>query len=419
MANINRIGVLSACIVLGLAQWSVASDMVFHTTEDLLDYALTHNAQLQHKHALYEAALQQPKVLGSLADPMVGVRFNGTPAKVDTADFDQKRYVAAQAFPFFGKRSHLKQLGKGQAHSAYIAYVQERNKLILSILKTAYAYYLNEEQVEITKKNKAILENLITIAEVKYQTGLGLQANVLKAKVAKDKLEVELLALAHHKTIILETLKQLLQVPTDVIHIKSTYPEPVESVAQLEPDYDAWVAQTLAMQQTQAMLDVATRKLRVKKDRYLPNFTTQVEYWDNNEMDNQYGAQVMMSVPWITGKNSASVKNAKKQHIASQYSLDEMRAKVRRDLTTLISEIERTRNTIQIYDRSLLKHARLALSNFQKAFEVNKASFIDYFEAEQTLFQTEKQYAMHKNRYFTALATLKWQFEQGELPDEK
>lgn len=403
-------------VLIGLSQNIISSEMMFQSTHELIEYGLKHNTQLKSKQEIWKAALEEAKSLGRLQDPMVGVRLNGSPSKRDGAAFDQKRYIAAQSFPFFGKRAHLSQLGKEKANLAYITYLQDKNQLALSIIQTVYSYYLNEDLTRITYKNKVILDNLINITDIKYQAGSGLQANVLKAKVAKDKFEEELLSLSHQKTLILESLKQLLNISAASIALQSTYPD--EKLADAKNISDDWVNDTLTIQQAEATRTISNSKLVIEKDRYLPNFSVQVEYWDNASMDNQFGGQFMMTVPWFNSKNSAVIDEARYQKQASDATLEDMRAKVRTQLRTLVSEIQTTGKVLRLYEDSSLKHARLALSNFQKAFEVDEASFIDYFSAEQTVFQLEKHYAIQKNRYFTALAALKWQFEKGELPDE-
>lgn len=403
-------------VLMWVSHYVLATDIVFQSTDELIDYGIRHNAQLQSKQARWKSQQEQPTLLGSLPDPMVGIRLNGSPSKTEGASFDQKRYLASQSFPFFGERDHLNQLGKERENSAYLSYLQEKNQVIVSLLQTAYAYYLNEELSFITHKNKAVLENLIRIADVKYQAGVGLQANVLQAKVEKDKCEEELLVLSHQKTLILETLKQHLNVPTASIMLRGTYPD-----KPLLLPYNAietWVPDTLTIQQAEAQFAISQRKLIVEKDRYLPDFLTQVEVWDNSATDTQVGGQLMMTVPWGNPKNSASVNEAIYQSQASEAALEAVNANVHAQLTTLVSEIQTTDKLLQLYDDSLLKHARLAFSNFQKAFEVDNASFIEYFEAEQTVFMLEKNDAIYKNRYFTALATLMWQFEEGDLPHE-
>ena len=118
-----------ACLfaLIGLSQSIMGSEIVFQSTDELIEYGLRHNAQLHSKQALWKAALEQPKSMGSLPDPMIGVRLNGSPSKTDGKPFDQTRYVASQSFPFLGELSHLNQLGKQKAELAYIANLQEKN----------------------------------------------------------------------------------------------------------------------------------------------------------------------------------------------------------------------------------------------------------------------------------------------------
>lgn len=417
--NLIQKRLASLFIVVGLSHGIMGSEIIFRSTDELIDYGIRHNAQLQSKQALWQAELTKPKALSGLPDPMIGVRLNGSPSKTEGSSFDQKRYLASQRFPFFGTLSHLNQLGEKQAESAYLSYLQEQNQLTLSILQTVYNYFLNQDLIAITTKNKIVLENMINIADINYQAGRGLQANVLKAKVEKDKLEADLLLLSHQKTMILESLKQRLTIPTASVTLQATYPvQPTLNTDSAIPSIDSWVNDTLAIRQADAMLDISDSRLTVEKDRYLPHFSTQVEYWNNAGTDNQFSGQVMMTVPWFNSKNSASVDEASHQQQASKASLEDIKTKLHTRIVTLISEIQTTDKTLQLYDGSLLKQARLALSNFQTAFEVDKASFIDYFEAQQTVFQLEKHYAMQKNRYFTALADLTWQFEKGELPND-
>ena len=127
--NTKRKWLASLFVLIGLSQSMLASEIVFQSTHELVEYSLRHNAQLQSKHALWKAAMEQPNTLGSLPDPMVGVRLNGSPSKTEAHSFDQKRYVASQSFPFFGERSHLQQLGKDKSASAYLTYLQEKNQL--------------------------------------------------------------------------------------------------------------------------------------------------------------------------------------------------------------------------------------------------------------------------------------------------
>ena len=156
--------------------------------------------------------------------------------------------------------------------------------------------------------------------------------------------------------------------------------------------------------------------VQVEKDRFLPNFSAQIEYWDNAGMDNQYGGQVMMTLPWFNAKNKSSLAEAQKRLESSDYTLQESVNRVHSQLVSLVSDINTTQQKIGLYENQLLRDGRLSMSNFKQSFEVDKASFIDYFEAEETLIQLEMKYAVLRKNYFTQLAALRWQFEKGELP---
>lgn len=408
---------LLVAIFLSLSHQVTATTLIFNSIDDIVHYGIQHNSGLKAQRLQWESSKELPQKLGSLQDPMVGVRLNGSPAKNSDYAFDQKRYVLNQSFPFFGELSHLKALGNSKTTVAYIDFLLTQNKVVFSIESLVYKLQLNKELVAITQKNKDILTQLANIADVKYQAGLGLQANVLKAHVSKGKLDEELLSLNHQYTVLMEHLKKSLNVSPSIDITLAIEVELSNNERLPAPNQD-WVLESLIVQKSEAMKHSMESKVRVEKDRFLPNFSAQVEVWDNSGMENQYGGQVMMTVPWFNSKNSASLAEAEKLFESSQHSLQESINGIQSTLVSLVSDINTTHMKIVLYDTQLLRDARLSLSNFQKSFEVDKASFIDYFEAEQTLFHLEKKHAVLKNNYYTKLSALKWQFEKGELPND-
>lgn len=413
----KQLWLLIVAILLSLSPQVTATTVTFNSIEELTHYGIQHNAQLKAQLFQWDSSKELSQKLGSLSDPVVGVRLNGGPAKNSDYTVDQKRYLLKQSFPFWGELSHLKELGHSKETVAYIEYLLTQNKIIFSIESLAYKLILNDELITITKKNKGILTQVANIADVKYQSGLGIQANVLKAHVSEGKLEEELLSLNHHHTVLMEQLKKMLNISstTDItLDIKAP---PFSDLLLLTPSND-WSLKSLVVQKSEAMKNSKESKVQVEKDRYLPNFSAQMEYWDNAGMDNQYGGQVMMTVPWFNSKNSASLRESEKLFESSQHALQESINGVQSMLVSLVSDINTTSKKIRLYETKLLKDARLSLSNFQKSFEVDKASFIDYFESEQTVFQLEKKHAVLKSNYYIQLSALKWQFEKGELPNE-
>ena len=413
----KQLWLLLVAMLLSLSPPVTATTLTFNSLDEVIHYGVQHSPQLKAQRLQWESSKSLPKKLGSLSDPMLGVRLNGTPAKNSAYTVDQKRYLLKQSFPFWGELAHLKELGDSKVTIAYLEFLLTQNKIVFSIESLVYKLLLNDELTDITKKNKAILTQLANIADVKYQAGLGLQANVLKAQVSKGKLDEELLSLNHQRLVLVEQLKKMLNVPPTT-NIRFAIEEPTVLNDRLPTPNQDWTNKSLVVQKADAMKSSKQSAVQVEKDRYKPNFSAQVEVWDNSGMDNQYGGQIMMTVPWFNVKNSASLTEAEKQFESSQNSLQDSTNSIRSMLVSLVSDITTTHKKILLYEKQLLKDAKLSLSNFQKSYEVDKASFIDYFEAEQTVFQLEKKHAILKNRYSTQLSALKWQFEKGELPNE-
>lgn len=411
----KHIGLYIVTIILSLSGQLSASEHTFNSVEDLVVYGLKNNTELQAQQHKWEAAGQLPKKLSRLSDPMVGVRLNGNPAKNPAYTVDQKRYIIQQTFPF---SLGLKQLGKTKEATAYLNYLIERNNLIISIQNTYYQLILNQDLVRIIEKNKAIMTRMFGIADVKYQSGQGLQANVIKTQIALSKLDEQYIWLRHQKIKLNEALKQRLSLPFDsIVTVPLNYSLPVKTISTSPTP--KWLENALSVKKSKSISEEAKKQLSVEKSRYLPKVSAQLEYWDNSGMEDQTAGQVMMSIPWITGKNLAAVREAKQLKLAKDATNQDVESDVMRQLTSLVSEINATAEILKLYETRLLRDAALSFSNYSQAFEVDKASFIDYFDAEKTLFEIEKDYAVLKNQYHRKLIELKWQFEEGEIPYEK
>jgi len=285
----------------------------------------------------------------------------------------------------------------------------QQSKVTLSLKTLTYQLILTDQLIAIIDKNASNISQIITITDTKYRSGIGLQAHVLQAKIAEGKLTIERLSLAHQRRTLLVAIQTALSLdPEDVADINIAYPKKIKErplPSQIQ------IKNSLISQKQDAIVDNTKATLQVKQDAYLPQFSAQVEYWNNSMMDNQYGGQVMMSVPWGNPKNEASIIAATQKRYAEEKRQQDLLNNETYLVSTLISELTTTVQKIQIYDSVLLRDASLAFQNVQHAFAVNKASFTDYFEAEKTLFQLEKEHALLQNQYHTRLAELESRFQ--------
>lgn len=410
-----KISVAIGCLVFMGSSELIASPVTVNTVDDAVQYGLIHNPLLKSQKYKLNASRELPVKLGSLVDPKIGLRLNGSPAKNSSYDVDQKRYFIGQSFPFLGELGRKQKLGEMKSSLEELNYTMSENNLIFQIEKTYYNLVLTKSLIRITEKNRDVLKKMVNIADVKYQSGSGIQGNVLKAEVTKDKLDEQLFNLQLREVQLNATFSQLLGLsPSENMAVSLNYTAAIEVI--ISTPNQAWVDTTLHVRRADIAKDLSNQKKRVEEDRYLPNFSAQVEYWDNSGMNNQYGGQIGMTFPWLNGKNAAATKEAKWMALSSIELRKNSENISASQLKSLVSEINTMVKTIQLYENSLLKNAELSLNSFQKAYEVDQVSFIDYFEAEKMLFGIEMDYEKLLNRYHTLRAILNSYYEKGGLP---
>jgi outer membrane protein, heavy metal efflux system len=406
---------LAVLLFLAIPTW--ASTVHIGSAQDAIQYGFENNPRFKATQYQLKAAGELPRILGSWDDPMIGVRINGVPAKNTAFDADQKRYSLNQKLPFLGKTSHKRQLGKLQLDIAQIEYYQWENKLRNDI-QTAYnQLVLNQEMTRITQQNKDLVQNMARIADVKYRSGSGIRGNVLKADITRGRLEEQLLVLAHQNTLYLEKLAQLMGLESaENITVSLNYTQTVAPISDTLSH--RWQDQTLMAQKVHAQSRTLSQKNTIASDLYKPDFTVQFEAWDNPGMKNQSAAQLNMNLPWLFAKNrglnAQAVWMEKSADVLEKEAVNGSGAQVR----TLISDINTTVNIIHLYESSLLKNGSLSFSSFQKAYEVDQVSFVDFFESEKMLYSLEMDYAQLLNKYHNSIAMLESYFEKGVLPNE-
>jgi outer membrane protein, heavy metal efflux system len=399
------------CILMS-GNFLMAANVSINSVDDAVRFGLANNPMIKSQAQVLKSKKNIPKKMGSLNDPKIGLRFNGAPAKNANYSFDQQRVFVNQSFPFLGKLDHKNELGKKEVSISELDFDMAKNEVEVSIKSLCYTLILNKTLIGIAEKNDRVLENIINIADIKYRSGKTLQANVLKARVTKGKLEEKIFQLSHQNLMLKEQLKKWLGVSEgNQVSIELRYPKPIKLA--ISTVNTAIVSDTLAVKRAIAIKNRADHLLQVEKDRYLPDFSAQMEYWNNSGMDNQYAGQIAMTLPWFSSKNGASVKEAELLRGSKSSQIIDIRNLIRSSLVTMLSDLKTTQATVELYEKTILKNAELSLSSFQKAFEVDKASFLDYFESEKTLFSLEMDYAKLVNRKYILQAKIDTLFGKG------
>src|SRR5436309_8293832 len=171
------------------------------------------NPEIRGARFRFEAATKRPSQVGTLPEPKltlanVGV---GQPfSRLHVSEFAYRGIGFAQEIPFPGK------LGLAAEEAEREADGERQNYRSILLEKTAqlktayYDWYFVTKSIEITAKNRDLLDRLEQIARARYAVGKGIQPDVLKAQVEVSGLAQQIELLAQKKLLAEARIRSLL-----------------------------------------------------------------------------------------------------------------------------------------------------------------------------------------------------------------
>lgn len=156
-----------------------------------LDQVVERNQEVLAAQKEWEAARERIRTARSFADPMVGVDF----MRMDSTGFDdvdETEIMLSQRLPWYGQRRARADTASLLADAAGFRYLEVVRNTRAKVTKAYWNLWLARRTVSIYEENRELLHAFAEIAEARYESGVGIQADLLKAHVALAELESEL-----------------------------------------------------------------------------------------------------------------------------------------------------------------------------------------------------------------------------------
>ncbi|MFT6275063.1 MAG: outer membrane protein TolC [Halioglobus sp.] len=416
--------VIAIAVVLFVAPyvWGVSgtNEGAFLTERAATAYALQDNPGLAAMQLRYEALLDVPSQVGALPDPMINLNAMNFPT--DTFDRDQEPMTQlqigfSQIFPFPGKLSLKEDAASFDAVAAGYSVDEMRVQLGKSVrTKWWQIYYLDRASDTLTK-NKNLLRQFISVASTKYETGKGLQQDILLAQLELSKLmdrDIQLVALRRHQVIQLNTLMG--RPASDHISLTNNVPLKMANILSEVDLYEIAESIRPTIKERETRVDAARSRLDLaKKDQY-PDFMLGVTYGDRTG-DNplfQGGSRadflsvmVGVKVPLYSGRKQSKAISQKTSELArSRYALIDERGLVRAAISAAITDYRKSQEQFELYGAGIIPQARQTVQSMLAAYQVSEVDFLNLVRSQMTLFNYELQYWKALSEAKQALARL-------------
>jgi outer membrane protein, heavy metal efflux system len=402
--------VIAIYVTIALASTAFAQEPPPVTSlQSLMDQLENNNPEIRAARFRFEAATKRPSQVGALPEPKltlanVGV---GQPfSRLNVSEFAYRGIGLAQEIPFPGKLGLAAEEARREADSErqnYRSIVLEK----ASQLKSAYYdWFFATKSIEITTKNRDLLDRLEQIARARYAVGKGIQPDVLKAQVEVSGLVQQLEVLEQKKLLTEARIRSLLNSelplgrPADIQ--QTPMPLKLESILQMVE------AQSPRLQSEQAM--VQSRAVGIDRSRreYRPDFNVAFQWQHTaSQFPDYYMATAEIKLPVYFGRKQrlgveeaeARFQEARENYKAAHQDL--VFAAKDKYFTAMTSE-----KLLALFQSGIIPQSSTALESALSGYEVGNVDFLTLLNNAITLLNYEMQYYQELTKHEQALAEL-------------
>jgi cobalt-zinc-cadmium efflux system outer membrane protein len=374
---------------------------------DLVRQALAGNPRLEAAVQRARAAEKAVPQAGAPPDPQLSFGLMNVP--ISSFSFEQepmtgKLISLMQRFPFPGKLALSESMARSEAAAVGFQREEVRNQVVQAVKKAYYDLYLVDRARETVERNKALMEQIVQVAETKYATGSGLQQDVLRAQVELSKLDDDLLMWRERRQAVTARLNALLDRP------------PASPLGPTSPDLDLPSAdpRLLTPEEVEARrplllawkerLGKSETAVRLARRGEWPDFTVGAGYTQRDNLSNgMFGhdfvtATISLNIPlFFKRKQGARVAEKELDRLAVAAEAADARAVVLAEVESSRAALDRNRQRVELYRGGILLQARQSLQSAEAGYEVGKVDFL-------TLLNNWMLVQNYELQYFSALA---------------
>jgi len=227
---------LSALVVLWV--WLPAAAEPVLKIDQLVTEALEQNPEITAARKRHDAAREKIPQAGALDDPMLGFGIINLPSDFDfdAEDMTMKEVSVSQKFPFPGKRPLLRAMAAEEAEAVSAEVERTANQVVNTVKQAFYDLSHVYRAMEVTRRNKAILEDFSRITQTRYSVGQGIQEDVIRVQVDISRMVDELIMLEQKKKALEAKLNFLLKMNMPIFFKSKQERKVAETLAELQAD---------------------------------------------------------------------------------------------------------------------------------------------------------------------------------------
>jgi cobalt-zinc-cadmium efflux system outer membrane protein len=353
--------------------------------DSLVEEALHNNREILAAQKRYEAALQKPGQAAALPDPTVsfGYTSNGGPwpvAGIGSAATSNAGIAFSQEVPFPGKRRLRGQIAAREADAEFQQYLAVRLNVVSRLKQAYHELHHATVSIEFVHRYQDLLRNILRISEARYSVGRAAQQDIFKAQTQFSIFQAQLLRFQQERSTKEIEINALLDRPrggrieTPGEMTAGVIPEPLDDLLARASTRSPVIAREReTVERNQLAADLA------RKD-YYPDYTVSGGYYNQGGMPPMWQFRVDFKLPaWFWHKQHAAVAEHEFTATEARHTYEAADISVEAGIREEYAAAETARKLIDLYEKSVIPEAQLALESSMASYETGTLDFLSLF----------------------------------------
>ncbi len=402
-------------------------DSVF---DRLVAEALAGSPTITQKQAAARAAVLRIRPAGSLPDPVftAGVMNLQMPGfQFNSSDFTEVDAELSQELPWPGTLGARSKAARALAAVVRADEGSTRRNIVDAMAMAYYRLQYALTALETIRRQLALLDAAVQLSTTRYATGSAPQSDPLQAKLARDRLSSEALALESDRVSALAAVNALRNhAPHDSLAIPLLDATRTRAGLANLPAIDS--LQSLALRNhprlaaRQASLDQASEMIRVERFGSRPDFTLMVRYGyrpvvAGYNFPDFFSAAVGIRLPiWASRKQNRLADAARSDSSAAAVDLNSTALDLTRDVTETVARVQAAQQRLILLVDHILPTAQGTVESVLRSYQVGRAEFLTLLSVEDARYRAELEAAAVAAEYQTQLVMLRQLTAEESLP---
>jgi outer membrane protein TolC len=393
--------------------------------DHLIAEALQNNPEVRAARNEHEAALQRISPAGALDDPMIEMGVLNLPVSsfgFNREDMTMKMLGLSQRLPYPGKRALKRDVAPLDSESVALAYSETVNRVIRNTRLAYYDFAVVTASMRLIDQNRAIVRQLIKVADTRYSVGQANQVDVLRAQTQLSRMSEELLKLEREYNLSAAELGHALGRPTSAGAI-----QPLLGLREENLDFTKLRDEALDRRpQLLALKKISERSERAvelaRTERY-PDFDVRFSYGQRDSMpdgtrrSDLVSVTVAMNLPvWRQTKTQPKIAEAIALQERAESMLEAQSHETYRILHQQIAMAEQSLKAVRLYRNELIPQSRLIVEAATAAYQVGRSDFALLLDNQMSVLNLQLAEVTAIANYNKALAEI--DFIAGRTPAE-